>query len=904
MTALPSGTVTFLFTDIEGSTALWERDRAAMREAVDRQLAILHSLISAHHGVLFKTIGDGTQAAFGTAEEALRAALASQRALLAEDWSELGPLRVRMALHAGEAIPDDKGDYLAAPLNRLARLLSTGYGGQILLSQTVQQLTRGVLPAGSELRDLGEHRLRDLLEPERVYQLLHPDLPADFPPLKSLEHRPNNLPRQPTPFLGREREVGEVVGLLQKEDVQLVTLVGPGGTGKTRLGLQVAAELSEEFADGVFFVPLAALTDPALVPSSIADAVGVREAGETPVRALLRDELCQKQVLLLLDNFEQVTSGVSVVTELLSACARLKVLVTSRVPLRLRAEQEYPVPPLPLPRRKPPPTAEQLSQYEAVRLFIERARAVRPDFAIDNATAPVVAEICHRLDGLPLAIELAAARVKLLPLPALLDRLGHRLKVLTGGARDLPARQRTLRDAIAWSHDLLSPEEQALFRRLSVFAGGCTFEAAEAVANPDGELDLFEGLGTLVDNSLLRQEEGLQGEPRVSLLETIREYAAERLEASGEDEATRRRHATYFLDLAEEAEPELTGPRQAAWLNRLEAEHDNVRAALTWALQHDAEAALRMTAALWRFWWIRGHLSEGYDWLERALGCDRAVAPAVRIRALYGAGALADLRRDDTVAVQWHEAGLALARDLGDDQGAMMALFGLGTQALARDDLERARVLTSEALTQARALGEGFWIGIIASNLGIIAARLGDLERSTDLLEENLALARQRGDQVSVAISLGNLADVLRARGDRQRAVTCYRVSLALSVELEFIELVAQVLAGIGVMAADEGQVAQAARLFGAATSLAATIGAPIDPVLPDALEAAITTVCAVLGEEAFAAAWEAGRALSLEDAVAEALSLIDAAAPVGKRHDEHPLPRVRRDESVPSPEG
>jgi predicted ATPase len=623
-------------------------------------------------------------------------------------------------------------------------------------------------------------------------------------------------------------------------------------------------------------VPLAALTNPALVPSSIADAVGVREAGETPVRALLRDELCQKQVLLLLDNFEQVTSGASVVTELVSSCPMLKVLVTSRVPLRLRAEQEYPVPPLPLPRRKPPPTAEQLSQFEAVRLFIERARAVRPDFAVTNETAPDVVEICHRLDGLPLAIELAAARVKLLPLPALLDRLEQRLRVLTGGARDLPARQRTLRDAIAWSHDLLSPEEQTLYRRLSVFAGGCTFEAAEAVANPDGELDLFEVLGALVDNSLLRQEEGLKGEPRFSLLETIREYAAERLEECGEVEATRRRHATYFLDLAEEAEPELTGPRQAAWLNRLEAEHDNVRAALAWALHHDAEATLRMTAALWRFWWIRGHLSEGYDWLERALGCDREVAPAVRVRALYGAGSLADLRRDDATAVRWFETELALARELDDRLGMVMALCGLGTQALARYELERASTLISEALSQARALGERFWIATTTNNLGITVARLGDLERSTELLEENLALAREQGDPAGVSFYLSNLADALWASGDRERAAACYREGLTVGAEVGFLEVVAQVLAGIGVVTTDERQPALAARLFGAATALAAAIGAPIDPVLPAELERAVATVHAALGEETFAAASEAGRALSLEDAVAEALALVD----------------------------
>jgi predicted ATPase len=458
--------------------------------------------------VLYKTIGDGTQAAFGTAEDALRAAVASQRALLAEDWGELGPLRVRMALHAGEAIPDAHGDYLAAPLNRLSRLLATGHGGQILLAQTVQQLSRGALPAGSDLRDLGEHRLRDLLEPERVYQLVHPDLPDQFPPLTSLEHRPNNLPLQPTPFLGREHEVQQVVDLVRRPEVRLVTMTGPGGTGKTRLALQAAADLLDEFANGVFFVPLAGLSDPDLVPQAIAGALSIHEQSGQPLVEQLKEFLAAKPVLLVLDNVEHLVAAAPLVGQLLGVAPKLKVLATSRVPLRLRAEREYPVPPLGLPRRQPPPTLEQLTQFEAVRLFIERAQAVKPDFAVDNANGPALAEICHRLDGLPLAIELAAARVRMFPPQALLARLEHRLPMLTSGARDAPERQRTLRNTIAWSYDLLVPEDQVLFRRLAVFAGGATFQAIEAVTNADGSRDVFGGLERLLEQSLLRQDVG------------------------------------------------------------------------------------------------------------------------------------------------------------------------------------------------------------------------------------------------------------------------------------------------------------------------------------------------------------------------------------------------------------
>ncbi len=543
MPELPSGTVTFLFTDIEGSTALWERDRAAMAAAVQRHLSLLDAAIQTHRGVLYKTVGDGVQAAFSTAADAVAAAVEAQRMVLAQDWGSVGPLRVRMALHAGEAEPQDD-DYLTAPLNRLARLLVSGHGGQVLVSHAVQQLVRGALPVDVELRDLREHRLRDLLEPERVWQVLAPGLPTDYPPLKTLDSRPNNLPRQPTPFLGREQLVVDLTALLRREDVQLLTLTGPGGTGKTRLALQVAAEVLDAFPDGVFFVDLAALTDSALIASAIAGAVGVRSdgAGATPeaLAAFLRD----KQVLLLLDNFEHLVAGAPVVGELLRLCPELTVLATSRAPLHLRAERELPVPPLSLPDPARHEPLERLIEYEAVRLFIDRAIAAKPDFTVDNQNAPAVAEICARLDGLPLAIELAAARVRLLPPQALLQRLEQRLPLLTSGARDAPQRQRTLRDAIAWSHDLLSSDEQTLFRRLGVFAGGCTLEAAEVVVNPDGELDVFTGLASLIDEALLRQGAGSGDEPRFRMLETIREFALERLATSGEEGAVRSRLAT------------------------------------------------------------------------------------------------------------------------------------------------------------------------------------------------------------------------------------------------------------------------------------------------------------------------------------------------------------------------
>ena len=488
-------------------------------------------------------------------------------------------MRVRMALHTGAA-EEQGGDYFGPPLNRVARLLSAAHGGQVLLSLPTQELVRDVLPLDSELRDLGEHRLKDLARPERGYQLVAPDLPADFPSLRTLESRPNNLPMQPTLLVGREREVEDVRGRLLAPEVRLLTLTGPGGTGKSRLALQSAADLIEEFEDGVFFVALATLTDHTLVTSSVAQVLGVRESGDQPLLEGIKDYLQDKRLLLVLDNFEQVLEAAPQAGEILSAAPRLKVLATSRIPLGIYGEREYAVPPLAIPDPKRLPTLEVLSQYEAVRLFIERAEATKAGFEITSENAPAVAEICARLDGLPLAIELAAARIKLLPPSSILARLTNRLKLLTGGARDLPERQRTLRGAIEWSHTLLDEGEKTLFARMAIFSGGRTLEAIEAVCDAQGDLpmDAFDSVSSLVDKSLLRQEEGPEGEPRFMMLETIQEYAREKLRESGEAEEIGHAHARHFLGLAEEAE--LTGPEQAWWLERLEAEHDNLRTTL------------------------------------------------------------------------------------------------------------------------------------------------------------------------------------------------------------------------------------------------------------------------------------------------------------------------------------
>ena len=506
---MPTGTVTFLFTDIEGSTRLWERDAQAMHSALSRHDGILRCAVEEGGGFVFKTIGDAFCCAFSSAPEALGAAISAQRALHDEEWEEGATIRVRMALHTG-AVEEQGGDYFGPALNRVARLLAAGHGGQTLLSLATQELVRDALPVDARLEDLGERRLKDLFRPEHVFQVTVTDLPSEFPPLRTLESLRNNLPLQATPLIGREREVGEVCERLRQEDMRLLTLTGTGGTGKTRLALQAAADVLEDFEDGVFFVSLAAVTDPDLFYTEIAGALGLREGGDAALEDLLKEYLGRRELLLVLDNFEQVLSAVPFVGELLSAAPRLKVLATSRIPLGLYGEHEYAVSPLSVPDPKRLPDLGALSQYEAVRLFIERAGAAKASFEITNENAPAVAEICVRLDGLPLAIELAAARVKLLSPKVLLTRLANRLKLLTGGAKDLPERQRTLRGAIEWSHDLLDVGERTLFARLAVFSGGRTLEAVEAICDAEGDLpvDALEGVSSLLDKSLLVREEG------------------------------------------------------------------------------------------------------------------------------------------------------------------------------------------------------------------------------------------------------------------------------------------------------------------------------------------------------------------------------------------------------------
>ena len=609
----PSSTFTFLFTDLEGSTQLWEQFPELMKPALERHDALLRSAVESSNGQVVKTTGDGLMAFFVSTLDGVNACLKAQRILMAESWEETGPLKVRMGLHVGEAQPRG-GDYFGPTVNRAARLMSIANGGQVLLSAVTVGLVADRLPEGASLLDLGEHRLKDLEHPEHIFQLLHPDLETDFPPLASLDLRPNNLPAQATPLIGREAELGEIVKRLDSEGVRLLTLTGPGGIGKTRLSLQAAADLIDRFEDGVYFVDLAPIRDPEAVPAAIARVVGIRETSDRPVLDELKEQFRSKRMLLLLDNFEQVTGAAQKVLGLLQTCPQMKLLVTSREALHVRGEYVFPVPPLSLPvLGQKRASIEQLARNDAVQLFSERAQAVKHDFKLTDENIPVVAEICARLDGLPLAIELAAARIRLFTPQALLERLGSRLKLLRGGARDLPARQQTLRDAIDWSYELLDSGEQCLFELLSIFPGGCTFEAVEVAGNEiecleDSGTDIFDGLTSLVDKSLIRQMEQSAGESRLMMLETMREFAAEQLEGNPDFSSTARRtHAAYYADFTQRQWKRLTSEEEEAAVTDLSADIENVKTAWRyWVKEKDLGQLSKFVDSLWTFYDMRG----------------------------------------------------------------------------------------------------------------------------------------------------------------------------------------------------------------------------------------------------------------------------------------------------------
>jgi predicted ATPase/class 3 adenylate cyclase/Tfp pilus assembly protein PilF len=911
------GHITLLFTDIEGSTRLWEQHPHAMPAVLARHDALLSASIAAHQGRVFKQVGDGFYATFADPAAGVAAALAVQHALQREDWhdsshGEIAALRVRIALHQGP-VEERDGDYFGPTLNRIARMLVAGHGGQILLSQAVAATVQDRLPPGSSLRDLGARRLKDLHEHEHIFQVVAAGLPADFPPLRTVDNRPTNLPAQRTALVGRAPEVALLCTLLRRADVRLITLIGPGGIGKTRLSLEAAAEMQDEFEHGTWFVALDAITSPALVIPTIARVLNVAEVPGQSLETLLQEALHPQEVLLVLDNFEHVGEAAPQIAALLDAAPRLKVLVSSREELYIYGEYVYPVPPLAL-TDPAAGSADNLAAVPAVALFAQRAQAARFDFTLTPANAPIVAAICTQIDGLPLAIELAAAHVRQLTLAEIRDQITHRLTLLTAGPRDRPTRQQSLRGAIAWSYDLLTPDQQQLFARLAVFAGGWTVEAAAALVAPATAAEVARQLEALVAKSLLRHEAGPEGAPRFGMLATIREYAAEQLAAGDAAATARQQHADYYLALVEQAAPDLAGPQQAAWFVRLRSEQDNLRAALTWTLETGAgEMALRLGGILWRFWSWYSDLSEGRQWLETILAQTPDAPPRRRALAWHGAGRLAMFQGDYATAERFLEQSLALYRQSDDSPGLTAALNTLGDIVRLRGDREQAATIIATALARHRAASDMLGIARSLHSLGQLAHEAGDHARAVAYYEESLALRRQLGSGEGIALSLSVLGDVLREQGDERRATALYEESLTLYRAMDHVMGVAATLQNLGYLLLRQGQPQRAESLFqeslrllqersepqlrlsgiaglggawvalgrpapathllGAVAAGLAGGGLRLEAVDHSAYTQHIAAARAALGEAAWAAAWAAGEALSLDEACALAQS-------------------------------
>ena len=897
----PAATLTFLFSDIEGSTRLLDSlGSEAYTQVLERQAAIMRAAIAAHGGREEGTEGDSFFVVFDSAIEAVEAAVEAQRALAAEPWPPGVEVNVRMGLHAGEASSSAAG-LVGIDVNRAARIAAAAHGGQIVVSDAVNALVTPVLAEGISLRGLGRHRLKDLREPQPLCQVVADGLRLEFPPLRSIDARPNNLPTQLTSFVGREKELVEAGSLLEQN--RLVTLTGPGGTGKTRLSLQVAANAAERYPDGVFFVPLETVRETTLVASRIAAAIGLSESGARTADAVLREWLAGKHVLLCLDNFEQVLDAGHVIADLLRDAPGLSAIVTSRAALRVSGEQEYPVPGLPsppdlsnlsalelanLPAEARTLDVAALSAYESVRLFIARATAVRPDFRVTNENAPAIAAITARLHGMPLPIELAAARIKLFSPEALRTRLEDQLSLLSAGARDLPERQQTLRGAIAWSYDLLDDGHRRLLDRLAVFEGGIDLAAAEAVCGPTSELglDVVEGLVDLADQSLIRALE-TDGDPRFQMLETIRAFAVERLAERGESDAVGARHGAWVLELAKRIEPELAGDQQRERLDQLEREHDNIRAALDRATAAgDAPTAIGLAHAVWRFWQKRGHLYEA----RRRLDAMAAAAwsredPALRARLLEALGGVCWWQADIKAMRPAYEEAVEIWRRLGDKRELANALYNYAFVFSVPEDPDnpptkldaegRGESASNEALALYREIGDERGEANVLWGKGNAKYFSETEDAGVAEFHEALEKFRRVGDRTMEAWSLHMAGSALLRthQPDRSRPYLIdalrhfYIAGDAAGMTLVLDDLSSQALAD------DEPE--RAARLWGAGRSLTKATGATIAAFTDSFYEVDLRPNVRRSIKPEDLERWAAeGAAMSLDEAVAYALGI------------------------------
>ncbi len=873
MAELPTGTITLLFSDIEGSTALLGRLGDRYGEALSTQRALLRAYFVEFRGHEMGTEGDSFFVSFQSAGDAVGCCVAAQRALSVHRWPDGVTVRVRMGLHSGEPTRHEDS-YIGLDVHRAARIAAAAHGGQVALSEATRLLVASRLPADVSVRDLGVHRLKDIEEPERIYQLVAAGLREDFPPLKSLG-APTNIPVPMTPLVARDGDLEQLRAVFGHPEVRVVTLTGPGGVGKTRLAL-AAASLGDVFPPDVYFIALAAVRDAEVMWKAIADSLDV--SGEESAADAVRGYLSVRQAVLVLDNLEQLEGAADVVATLLAAAPGLVILATSRRPLHLQGEHEMPVLPLEVPGEG---GVEEVAASGAARLFVQQAHMVRPGFALAASNAADIAAICRRLDGLPLAIELAASRVKLLAPKALLARLGHSLS-LAAVDTGRPSRQQTLRATIAWSYNLLSPELAGVFRRTGVFAGGCDLDALTAVAvaenNEGGGADPLQLAAGLLDVSLITVTEGADGEPRVGMLETVREYAVERLEQGGELDEIRRRHAEYYAGFAERMFEQMVGPAQLAALDRLEAEHDNLDTALTWSLETGAAApagdgeravlGLRLVQALTAFWHQHGHATEGRRWLQRAMGLASAPSGEPLARVAHGLGMMLEQQGELEDAIPLFERSLAICRELGNRDRQANELNSLGITHGYIGNLDTARSMLDESIAISREIGSDFRLAAALTNLGILETSAGNLDRATQVLKEALALDQKQGDLLGLAMDRHALMMVSLRAGRTREARDLLSATLDFAASSGNTEILAATLELSACVAAELGNGLRAARLAGAAEAVRRLAGMPIVEFDAVRLERFLAPARAAVARREWDAELAVGRALTQQQAV------------------------------------
>ncbi|HLO34092.1 MAG TPA: adenylate/guanylate cyclase domain-containing protein [Anaerolineales bacterium] len=914
---LPTGTVTFLFTDIEGSTKLSQEYADDLPALLERHQGILKQAIEAHHGFVFQVVGDSFSVAFDSAANALKAASEAQRLLYHEAWFP-APIKVRMGIHTGTAqLANDssiEGPYSGyTTLALTQRIMSAAYGGQILLSQITRDLVWGQLPPEVSLLDMGEHRLKDVKHTLHLYQVAGADLPTGFPPLKSLESFPHNLPIQLTSFVGREREITEAKQLLS--NAHLLTLIGPGGTGKTRLALRVAGDLLSSFKDGVWLAELAPLADPSLISQAIAGVFELRELPNIPMVNIITDYLRAKELLLILDNCEHLIEACAQISEsLLRNCPRLKIIASSREALGIAGEMVYRVPSLSLPDPAQV-RSEALLEAESIRLFVDRATAAQSRFGLTDQNAAFVAQICRRLDGIPLALELAAARITVFSPEQITARLDNRFKLLTGGSRTALPRQQTLRAMIDWSYDLLSGEEQALLRQLSVFSGGWTFEAAESVCS---NLDTLNLLTQLVNKSLVMVDAG-EASTRYRLLETIRQYARDKLLEAGESERVRNRHLDFFLKFAEEAEAYMNGPLEMKWRILLDTEYDNLRTAIEWAIENDVEKDLRLGGALHVFWERHGYEVEGRRLITEALARVQVLSPVeaestreritIQAKALNALGLLCFGQGDNLGCLRALEESASLSRPIGEKSLLSQALSYTGMARAFLGERETAYTAAQEAITLAREAGNKILLGTTLINMvGVMAVAFRDVSPLRGYGDEGIRYLRESGSHWALAMTVFGFGLFMSTQGNYAEARSQFEACLPLFTELRDRHRLAMVQSELGHLERRQGHFAQArsiyretirewqraghraaiahqlecfaflakvqedteraACLFGAAEILRENISIPMTPVEHFEYEREVSDLRRNMDEAAFSKAWAEGRAMTMESAI------------------------------------